>query len=92
MYQNIEGSKYRDFNVRTLKVFGGIQIGLGSLCGILGIAGVAVDSIKLNKMCNTYYDKNDYNYNYNCGELYYDTSALLGFDISCLVFSGWVSV
>jgi hypothetical protein len=40
------------FPVRTLKIFGSIQIGCGILLGILSSIGVALDAIAMNAYCS----------------------------------------
>ena len=85
----------RAYRIRTLKIFGGIQIGMGILCGILSLVGVVVDGINMNKFCsyNSYYDyvNNPYysNYDNDCRQ-YWNAGVLFGFNMTCLIFSGWV--
>ncbi|VDI74779.1 Hypothetical predicted protein [Mytilus galloprovincialis] len=90
------GRQQQAFPVRTFKVFGGVQIGLGVLLGILSLIGVILDIIAWNK-----YDdcRNKYNYydGYNdhylmCRRYYDDDHVLFAFDITCLICSGWYIV
>ena len=55
------------FPVRTLKIFGSIQIGCGILIEILSIIGVALDAIAMNEKRNC----KDYVYDYNYDDNYY---------------------
>ncbi|CAG2253212.1 unnamed protein product [Mytilus edulis] len=89
------GRQYQAFPVRTFKVFGGVQIGLGVLLGILSLIGVILDIIAWNKYddCrnnNYYYD--GYNDHYWMCRRYNDGHALFAFDITCLICSGWYVV
>ena len=82
------------FPVRTFKVFGGIQIGLGILVGILSTISVVLDAVDMNN-----YDDCITNFNY---VYYYDSymywgcrglrnsHSLFAFDVTCLICSGWV--
>ncbi|XP_076115949.1 uncharacterized protein LOC143083573 isoform X2 [Mytilus galloprovincialis] len=45
--QNTDNEASNEYRVKTLRVFGGIQIGIGVLCGILSFAGVITDSFIL---------------------------------------------
>ncbi|VDI03449.1 Hypothetical predicted protein [Mytilus galloprovincialis] len=87
---NTDNEASNEYRVKTLRVFGGIQIGIGVLCGILSLAGVITDSVNLSKNCD-YNDNSNYNYDdyyYRC-DWYYYASPLLAFDIVCVIFSGW---
>ena len=85
------------FPVRTLKIFGSIQIGCGILIGIFSIIGVALDAIAMNEKGNCKYYKYDYDYNH----MYYiyricflkqkHGRLLFTYDVICIIFSGWVS-
>ncbi|CAC5385140.1 unnamed protein product [Mytilus coruscus] len=86
----------RSFRVRTLRLFGGTQIGLGIVCAILSLVGVVFDGVRMNKNCPhnsyLYYDYHygsDYHYYGYTGCHYSDSSTLFGFNITCLIFSGW---
>lgn len=78
----------QEFPVRTLKVFGGIHIGFGFLLGILSLIGVILDVIARNKYEDCL-SKNLLEF-WMCrpGD---DGHAILAFDITCLICSGWVS-
>jgi hypothetical protein len=54
--KNLESSDpdARAYRIRTLKIFGGIQIVMGILCGILSLVGVVIDGINMNKYCSYY--------------------------------------
>ena len=84
------------YTIRILKWFGGIQIGIGILCVILSLVGVITNGINMNKPCSMYdddYGFNSYYGNYrnsNCIQ-YSKASMLFGFNMTCLIFSGWVS-
>ncbi|XP_076111061.1 uncharacterized protein LOC143079541 isoform X3 [Mytilus galloprovincialis] len=89
------GRQQQAFPVRTFKVFGGVQIGIGVLLGILSLIGVILDIIAWNKYddCrnnNYYYD--GYNDHYWMCRRYNDGHALFAFDITCLICSGWYVV
>ena len=88
------------FPVRTLKIFGSIQIGCGILIGILSIIGVVLDAIamKENRNCNEnnyFYDYlDDYNsnyYTYLCSTKQKNRRLLFTYDVTCIICSGWVS-
>lgn len=89
----------RGFRVKTLRILGGTQIGLGIVCAILSLVGVIFDGVRMNKNCPYSYSYNEYhqygsygNYNgYYTGCHYFLSSTLFGFNITCLIFSGWVS-
>lgn len=87
---NTDNETSSEYRVKTLRVFGGVQVGIGVLCGILSFAGVITDSVNLSKNCdysdNSYYNGDD---NYNRCDWYYFASPLLAFDVTCLFFSGW---
>ncbi|CAG2212147.1 unnamed protein product [Mytilus edulis] len=97
------GCQHRAFPLKTFKVFGGLQIGLGVLLGILSLVGVILDITAWNKyddcLANIYSGTTDH---YNSGN-FYDGSywtchrynavqALFTFDIICLICSGWYFV
>ncbi|XP_063442887.1 uncharacterized protein LOC134723187 [Mytilus trossulus] len=86
------GQQQQVFPVRTFKVFGGIQIGLGVLLGILSLIGVISDKIAKNKyddcLANTYSDRY-ISYYYNDCYRYHNVGLRLPFDITCFICSGW---
>ena len=86
--QNTDDPDARTYRIRTLKMFGGIQIGIGILCGILSLLGVTY-GINMNKHCsyNSYYQY--YSCCSNCRQ-YSSAGVLFGFNMTCMVFSGWV--
>jgi hypothetical protein len=85
------------FPVRTLKIFGSMQIGCGILIGILSIIGVALDAIAMNEKRNCKDYVYDYNYDYNyytyrmCSQKQKNGRLLFTYDVICIIFSGWVS-
>ncbi|CAC5381050.1 unnamed protein product [Mytilus coruscus] len=89
----------RSFRVRTLRILGGTQIALGIVCAILSLVGVAFDGVRMNKNCphnsNSYYyymyhyGTDSYYYGYTDCTYYLNASTLFGFNITCLIFSGW---
>ncbi|XP_052063431.1 uncharacterized protein LOC127703077 isoform X3 [Mytilus californianus] len=93
------GIQQQEFPVGRLKVFGGIQIGLGVALGILSLVGVIVDAIAMGKYKDCLhggglYSYNDPVYNENVMVSSYRfcsrySHVLLGFDITCLICSGW---
>ena len=86
------------FPVRTLKIFGSIQIGCGILLGILSIIGVAMNEYR---NCNENNYNNNYIHDYYYNNNYYtyrlcltkqaNVRLLFGFDVTCIICSGWVS-
>lgn len=76
----------RAFGVGTLRLFGGLQIGLGILVCILSIVGIVLDGVDENKDCEDppWTDEDCTNY--------WDAPTLLGLDIPCLILSGWVKI
>lgn len=89
----------REFPVRTFKVLGGTQIGIGVLLGILSLAGV-IRNVNVWEQYDDCFNKENYGYYFNTYYGYYysscygyeDGHALFAFEITCLVCSGWVSV
>ena len=81
------------FPVRTLKIFGSIQIGCGILIGILSIIGVALDAIAMNEKrnCKDYVYYFNYNTNWMCSQKKKHGHLLFTYDVICIIFSGWVS-
>jgi hypothetical protein len=70
---------------------------MGILCGILSLVGVVIDGINMNKYCSYYpyygYDiNNQYFSSYNNCRQYRNSGVLFGFNMTCLIFSGWVSL
>ncbi|CAC5407306.1 unnamed protein product [Mytilus coruscus] len=86
------GRQQQAFPVRTFKVFGGVQIGLGVLLGILSLIRMISDKIAQNKyhdcLANTYSVHYSGNYYNDCSR-YYNVHAPSSFDITCLICSGW---
>ena len=80
----------RAYPIRTFHIFGGIQIGLGILSGVLSFAGIVLDGVNINNDCSDNYVV-DSNYNYKRCTTYFDASFMLAVDIPCLISSGWVS-
>ncbi|XP_063442502.1 uncharacterized protein LOC134722806 [Mytilus trossulus] len=84
----------RGFRVRTLRILGGTQIGLGIVCAILSLVGVIFDGVRMNKNCPqsySYYNQYSGSYyvnGYN-GCHYWQSSILFGYNMTCLIFSGW---
>ena len=86
----------KTFPVRTLKIFGGIQIGCGLLLGILSIIGVVLDAKAMNEQCKKYSYNYDYDYNnlyiyWKCVDKRLNGRLLFAFDVTCIICSGWVS-
>ena len=83
-------SEQRLSRIRTLKIFGGLHIGLGVICGILSVVGTILSVGGKNKQC----DYNNYYYGYNgyyyCPREYNSTLAVIMYIVSA-AFSGWVS-
>ena len=95
--QNTTDPDARAYRIRTLKIFGGIQIVMGILCGILSLVGVVIDGINMNKYCSyySYYGygiNNQYFSSYDNCRQYWNSGVLFGFNLTCLIFSGWVSL
>ncbi|VDI74778.1 Hypothetical predicted protein [Mytilus galloprovincialis] len=93
------GRQHQAFPVRTFKVFGGVQIGLGLLLGLLSLIGVILDIISWNKYDDcinnnmyNHYDPYSSGYSYWLCRRYNDVHALFAFDITCLICSGWYVV
>lgn len=82
----------KEFPVRTLKVLGSVQIGLGIVLGVWSIVGVILDVISMLKECKQYDVDILYNFpapNYLCKNWAANSYKVFAFDITCLVFSGW---
>ncbi|VDI64507.1 Hypothetical predicted protein [Mytilus galloprovincialis] len=89
-----ENRNHDVFPVRTFKVFGGIQIGLGVLICILSLIGVALDTVGMHKLDDCKYQQYQHGYKYESSYysrcyLYRNSRLLFSFDISCLICSGW---
>ena len=86
-------SEQRLSRIRTLKIFGGLHIGLGLVCGILSVVGTILSVGGKNKQCdynnyyNGYYEYYGY---YYCPREYDSTPAFIMYIVSA-AFSGWVS-
>lgn len=83
----------RSSRIRSLRILGGLQIGLGVVCGILGIVGAILSNTDMDSGCKKmgYYKKNNgfitqYSY-YYCG----NANTILIMDLIGMAFSGWVS-
>lgn len=74
------------YPIRTLRIFGGVQIGIGILISLLSVAGIVVDVRNRNTYCN--YNPGDPSHYQRC-EDNSNGALMLIFDITCLVFSGW---
>jgi hypothetical protein len=85
-------SEQRLSRIRTLKIFGGLHIGLGVICGILSVVGTILSVGGKNKECdyNNYYGYYGYNGYYYCRREYNSTLAFILYIVSA-AFSGWVS-
>ena len=80
----------RAYPIRTFHIFGGIQIGLGILSGVLSFAGIVLDGVNENKECYDNYADDSY-YSYKICATDFRANAMLAIDIPCLISSGWVS-
>ena len=94
-------SEQRLSRIRTLKIFGGLHIGLGLVCGILSVVGTILSVGEKNKQCdhNNYYGyyhgyysyyNSYYGYYYYCPRQYYSMLSFIMYIVSA-AFSGWVS-
>ena len=96
--QSTDDPDVQAYGIRTLRIFGGIQIGIGILCSILSLVGVVIYGIDMNKhYCsyNSYYDYDYYQHysNYrNCRQFKGIAGVLFGYNMTRLIFSGWVSL
>ncbi|XP_063442504.1 uncharacterized protein LOC134722808 [Mytilus trossulus] len=70
--------------IRSLRILGGAQIGLGVICVILGIVGVILSNTNSNSNCS-------YDYLYGYDQYYYcrDSSGIFVLYLICIAFSGW---
>ena len=64
-------SEHRMSCIRTLKIFGGLHIGLGVICGILCVVGAVLSAEDMNRQCDYnnyygYYGYDGYYGNYGC--------------------------
>ena len=76
--------QYQELKIGTLRKLGGINCVLGIMLGILNLIAIIIDGTKDTDFCDGY----RYSYRYCYGT----RRTLLGFDASCFVLSGWVSV
>ena len=92
-------SEQRLSRIRTLKIFGGLHIGLGVVCGILSVVGAVLSVAEMNRQCvyNNYYGYSGYSGysgyygNYRCiREKSSSTLSFIMYMVSA-TFSGWVS-
>jgi hypothetical protein len=87
-------SEQRLSRIRTLKIFGGLHIGLGLVCGILSVVGTILSVREKNRQCdyNGYYSyyNSYYGYYYYCPGQYYSMLSFIMYIVSA-AFSGWVS-
>jgi len=92
-------SEQRLSRIRTLKIFGGLHIGLGVICGILGVVGAVLSAEDMNKQCdyNNYYGYYGYDGYYGYYGYYgckreksNSTLSFIMYIVSA-AFSGWVS-
>ena len=86
------------FPVRTFKILGGIQIGLGVLLCILSLVGAIIDGVHMKQAKSCLYNYNyhwDYHGDYHpCyyGYMNGNVTALFAFDVTCLILAAWVSM
>lgn len=87
--QNEDNGVNRDYPVKTLRVFGGLQICIGVLCAILSIVVLIIDSVALSKNC---YIENNGNYFFDkeCEHNSLTAQSVFLFDILFCLSSGWV--
>lgn len=87
--QKADNEVYKAYRVKTLKVFGRIQIEIGVACAILSFAEISIDSEMLSHLCC-----NDKISEYKIHLFYYSKNLVmrlfLATDITCLLCSGWV--
>ncbi|XP_052060095.1 uncharacterized protein LOC127700590 [Mytilus californianus] len=80
------------YPVRTFKVFGGIQIGLGVILGIICLIAVITDAMGIQNFhdCLLHNEQliND-SIMYWSWRRYYKSEELFSFDIVCLICCGW---
>lgn len=104
LVNNLQGSNPQEterttheqvFPVRTFKIFGGVQIGLGVLLAIMSLIGTILDGINMNKTKNCFYWDmyySSYEHQYHLCAYSNNYDILFAFDITCLILSGWVSL
>jgi len=80
-------SEQRLSRIRTLKIFGGLHIGLGLVCGILCVIGTILSVRGKDIQCYIY---SDHGYYHDCQQPYFRMLWLIMFLVSA-AFSGWVS-
>ena len=86
-------SEHRMSCIRTLKIFGGLHIGLGVICFLLGVAGASLSTEDKNKECDDNYYGNSFGsyLNYKCKNEKSRSEASFNMFIVSAIFSGWVS-
>ena len=82
-----QNNEAQAFGIRTLKIFGGIQIGSGAICGILSIAGVIIHVEEIENLCGRV----------TIGEHLLETPCYVYyirfiFSICCIISSVWVCI
>ncbi|XP_076113677.1 uncharacterized protein LOC143081918 [Mytilus galloprovincialis] len=86
--QNEDNGVNRDYPMKTLRAFGGLHIGIGILCAILGITVLIIDNVNMSKDC--YINNNGtYYYDKECEHELSTAQSFFLFDIMCVLFSGW---
>lgn len=87
-------SSQRTYPVRTFKVFGGIQIGLGVILEIICLIAVVTDAMDIQNYqdCLLHNEQlhNDSSNYWSCRK-YKKSEELFSFDIVCIICCGWVS-
>ncbi|XP_063399477.1 uncharacterized protein LOC134684126 [Mytilus trossulus] len=85
----------RDYPMTTLRAFGGLHIGIGILCAILGIAVFIIDNVNMSKDCyidnnGSYIDNNGTAHDEKeCENQVSSAQTFFVYDIICFLFSGW---
>lgn len=84
-------SEQRMSRIRTLRIFGGLHIGLGVICFLLGVAGASLSTEDKNKECdNNYYGNSFGSYvYYRCKNEKSRSEASFNMFIVSAIFSGW---
>ncbi|XP_071121744.1 uncharacterized protein [Mytilus edulis] len=86
--QNENNGVNIDYPMKTLRAFGGLHIGIGILCAILGITVFIIDNVDMSKDC--YINNNGtYYYDKECEHELSTAQSFFLFDIMCVLFSGW---
>jgi hypothetical protein len=85
-------SEQRLSRIRTLKIFGGLHIGLGLVCGILSVVGTILSVGGKGRQCGYNYYNGNYHgyYSYYCPRQLYNSLSFIMYIVSA-AFSGWVS-